>query len=55
MCCIQEEKERKEMEDQRKKMDESAKKKMALSNMTQQFSAGQKVNEDTFTMIITDD
>lgn len=42
---LQEEKERKEMEEQRKKHDDDAKKKKALSNMSQQYSAGQKVNQ----------
>uniref|UniRef100_A0A3Q3EXE0 Troponin T, cardiac muscle isoforms-like n=1 Tax=Labrus bergylta TaxID=56723 RepID=A0A3Q3EXE0_9LABR len=37
-----EEKERKELEEQQKKMNDDAKKKKALTNMTQQFSAGQK-------------
>lgn len=40
----QEEKERKEQEEQRKKQDEDAKKKKVLSNMTQQYGAGQKVS-----------
>lgn len=39
-----EEKERREMEDQRKKLGDDAKKKKALSNMTQQYSAGQKTD-----------
>uniref|UniRef100_A0A3B4XRX4 Troponin T, cardiac muscle isoforms-like n=1 Tax=Seriola lalandi dorsalis TaxID=1841481 RepID=A0A3B4XRX4_SERLL len=37
-------KERKELEEQRKKLDEDAKKKKALSNMSQQYSAGQKID-----------
>ncbi|XP_056271784.1 troponin T2d, cardiac isoform X2 [Pseudoliparis swirei] len=39
---LAEEKERKEQDEQRKKYDEDAKKKKALSNMTHQYSAGQK-------------
>uniref|UniRef100_A0A3Q1J0D3 Uncharacterized protein n=1 Tax=Anabas testudineus TaxID=64144 RepID=A0A3Q1J0D3_ANATE len=39
---LAEEKERKEQEEQRKKQDEDAKKKKALSNMSHQYSAGQK-------------
>ncbi|KAK2842506.1 hypothetical protein Q5P01_012706 [Channa striata] len=39
---LAEEKERKEQEEQRKKQDEDAKKKKVLSNMTQQYGAGQK-------------
>uniref|UniRef100_A0A3B4Y7P4 Troponin T, cardiac muscle isoforms-like n=1 Tax=Seriola lalandi dorsalis TaxID=1841481 RepID=A0A3B4Y7P4_SERLL len=41
---LAEEKERKELEEQRKKLDEDAKKKKALSNMSQQYSAGQKID-----------
>ncbi|XP_031138511.1 troponin T2d, cardiac isoform X1 [Sander lucioperca] len=39
---LAEEKERREQEEQRKKYDDDAKKKKALSNMTAQYSAGQK-------------
>ncbi|KAM6926150.1 troponin T2d, cardiac [Lycodopsis pacificus] len=41
---VNEEKERKEMEEHRKKHDDEFKKKKALSNMTQQYSAGQKTD-----------
>ncbi|XP_032379088.1 troponin T2d, cardiac isoform X1 [Etheostoma spectabile] len=41
---LAEEKERREQEEQRKKYDDDAKKKKALSNMTAQYSAGQKID-----------
>ncbi|KAK2917640.1 troponin T2d, cardiac [Channa argus] len=41
---LAEEKERREQEEHRKKQDEDAKKKKVLSNMTQQYSAGQKTD-----------
>ncbi|XP_034735650.1 troponin T2d, cardiac isoform X2 [Etheostoma cragini] len=41
---LAEEKERREQEEQRKKYDDDAKKKKALSNMTAQYSAGQKTD-----------
>uniref|UniRef100_A0A3Q2ZRW7 Troponin T, cardiac muscle isoforms-like n=1 Tax=Kryptolebias marmoratus TaxID=37003 RepID=A0A3Q2ZRW7_KRYMA len=40
----QEEKERKEQEEQRRKQDEDAKKKKVLTNMTQQYTSGQKTD-----------
>ncbi|XP_024859384.1 troponin T2d, cardiac isoform X2 [Kryptolebias marmoratus] len=41
---LAEEKERKEQEEQRRKQDEDAKKKKVLTNMTQQYTSGQKTD-----------
>ncbi|XP_037539564.1 troponin T2d, cardiac [Nematolebias whitei] len=41
---LAEEKERKEQEEQRKKQDEDAKKKKVLTNMSQQYTAGQRTD-----------
>lgn len=52
----QEEKERKELEEARKKQDEDAKKKKALTNMTQQYGGvQQRVSQHTRTHMQTVD
>lgn len=47
LLLTQEEKERKEQEEQRKKQDEDAKKKKVLTNMSQQYTAGQRVSRQS--------